>query len=150
MPAYQDYLVRTRVSEGLNLAEPAKLAIGTDVASTNDLSRVATTWNAQAGGAGATSKYVNSVALDGSTGLITITYNGSEVGLSANQTITLTPWVRTASSGGVALATALASDDTGVLDWGCSSETNAAATAQGITIATAGSVPSRFAPASCR
>ncbi|WP_426769495.1 pilin, partial [Pseudomonas aeruginosa] len=29
LPAYQDYTVRTRVSEGLVLAEPAKLMIST-------------------------------------------------------------------------------------------------------------------------
>lgn len=30
LPAYQDYTVRTRITEGLNLAQPAKLAIATE------------------------------------------------------------------------------------------------------------------------
>jgi type IV pilus assembly protein PilA len=37
-----------------------------------------------------------------------------------------------------------------VLDWGCSSLTNATATAQGITVATAGTVLAKYAPAQCR
>ena len=30
LPAYQDYTVRSKVTEGLSLAEPAKLAVGTE------------------------------------------------------------------------------------------------------------------------
>ena len=30
LPAYQDYTVRTRITEGLNLAEPAKLTIASE------------------------------------------------------------------------------------------------------------------------
>ena len=62
IPAYQDYTVRTRVTEGLNLANSAKLAIATDgSASAADLTRVVTTWNAQANNTGANSKYVGGV-----------------------------------------------------------------------------------------
>ncbi|HIE0698361.1 TPA: pilin, partial [Pseudomonas aeruginosa] len=76
LPAYQDYTVRTRVSEGLVLAEPAKLMISTDgSASTADLTRATTTWNQQSNNLGASSKYVTSVLMDaGNTGVITITY----------------------------------------------------------------------------
>lgn len=153
LPAYQDYLVRTRVSEGLGLAEPAKLAIATDVASAADLTRIATTWNAQSGGAGATSKYVDSVQVNGTSGLITIAYDSANVGggIDDGSTLVLTPWVRTAAGAGRSLADQLAATDgnTGTLDWACGSTTTATATAQGIT-ATAGTLPARFAPASCR
>ncbi|MGN6879255.1 pilin, partial [Neisseria sp. P0018.S006] len=57
LPAYQDYTVRTRVTEGLSLAESAKQAIATEgSAAIADLNRVADTWNAQNAGTGANSK----------------------------------------------------------------------------------------------
>ena len=152
IPAYQDYLIRTRVSEGLNLAEPAKLALGTDVAATADLTRVATTWNAQANNTGANSKYVDSIQIDGTTGLITVTYNAPNVGLAATEnTLTLTPWTRNGTAGaGQAYAAALAAGQSGNLDWGCASTTNQTATGQGITPLAAGTVQARYAPSQCR
>ena len=149
IPAYQDYLIRTRVSEGLNLAEPAKLAIGTDVASANDLTRISTTWNAQAGGVGANSKYVTSILMNGADGEVTITYTQAEVGTGG--TLVLTPWVR-AGANTVRLNTALAANPvtSGVIDWSCQSDTNTTATAQFGGAGTAGTVLARFAPSQCR
>ena len=152
IPAYQDYLIRTRVSEGLNLAEPAKLAIGTEVGAAADLPIVAGTWNAQANNTGANSKYVNTLQIDPASGVITVTYNGAAVGLGANQELTLTPWVRDAAAGaGQPLAAALAAGATGNLDWGCASDSNAVATGQGITVvAPTTPVAARLAPSQCR
>ena len=152
LPAYQDYTVRSRVSEGFNLAEPAKTALSTEVSSVADLGRTATSWNNQASSTGANSKYVSSVQIGGTTGLITITYNEDAVGVTdTTNTLTLTPWTRDGAAGdGQAFADALAAGSSGVLDWGCASSTNAQATADGITIATAGSLAPNFAPAQCR
>ena len=61
LPAYQDYTVRSRLTEGLGLAADAKAAITVGVSTANDLATAANTWNANAGGAGATSKYVTSI-----------------------------------------------------------------------------------------
>jgi len=63
LPAYQDYTVRTRVTEGLNLAQGAKNMIATDGTSTNELANVVTTWNAQNANTGANSKFVDSVQI---------------------------------------------------------------------------------------
>ena len=69
LPAYQDYTVRTRVTEGLNLAATPKEEIATDGASTQaDLLRVATAWNARTNNLGASSKYVTSVLVTGAAG----------------------------------------------------------------------------------
>jgi type IV pilus assembly protein PilA len=155
LPAYQDYMVRTRITEGLALAESAKLAVASEGSvAPADLTRVANTWNAQAGGVGSTSKFVASIQINNATGVITVTYDGPVVGLGANnQTILLTPWVRNTAAGS-SLAAALAAGDTGTIDWGCTSATTLAATSAppagaGIT-AVAGTVPARFAPANCR
>ncbi|WP_313147931.1 pilin [Diaphorobacter nitroreducens] len=161
LPAYQDYTVRTRITEGLNLVEPMKATLASEgVSSLIDMGNVTFTWNAQAGGKGATSKFVDSVLFAGAPDkagdaqtanpVITITYHANAVGLKAGEnTITLTPWIRTDATGKTAFAAVTASES-GVLDWGCSSATNVAATAQKVTIATAGTVQAKFAPAQCR
>lgn len=147
LPAYQDYTVRTRVTEGLALAESLKTAIAAEVSTPNDLEVTVNQWNSQAGGLGATSKYVTSVLGKADTGLITVTYNKASVG--AEGTLTLTPWVRTDSTG-KALKDALAAGESGVIDWACASATNATATKQGITPVAAGTLVNKYAPSSCR
>lgn len=89
IPAYNDYMTRTRVTEGINLAAAAKTAVVTYL-QTN--AGTAPTTNAQAGlQATITSTYVTSVAV-GAGGAITITYNAAGVGTTeAGNTIILTP-----------------------------------------------------------
>ena len=154
LPAYQDYTVRARVTEGLGLAESAKTMVATEGAtSTADLTRVTTTWNAQAAGTGANSKYVNSVLMAaGNTGVITITYNDAATGVgAAANTLILSPYVRTAAAGtSVTLAAAAAAGTPGSIDWACASATAVSSTATGMAAPALGSMLARFAPAACR
>lgn len=153
LPAYQDYTVRARVTEGLGLAQSAKTMVATEgSASTADLTRVTTTWNAQAAGTGANSKFVDSVLLAaGNTGVITVTYNAARTGVAANSTIILSPYVRTAAAGAsVTLAAAAAAGTPGSIDWACGAETAVTATNAGMAGAAAGTMLARFAPAACR
>lgn len=152
LPAYQDYTVRARITEGLGLAAAAKLAVATEGATSQaDLTRVTTTWNAQNGGTGANSKYVTSVLMNatgGGTGVITILYTAASVGLTANQTLVLTPFVRTTAAAPVTLVAGFGTP--GTIDWACTSATRASATAQNMAAAALGTLPARFAPATCR
>lgn len=153
LPAYQDYTVRTRITEGLGLAEPAKMAIATEGSnSLADLNRVADTWNAQNNNTGANSKYVNSIQMVDTTGVMTITYNPTTVGLAAAQnTITLSPYVRDGAAGtSKTLAAAIADGVTGTLDWACASATQVSATDNNMAAPTAGTVQAKYAPAACR
>ena len=162
LPAYQDYTVRTRVTEGLGLAESAKLAIATEgAAGAADLARVTNTWNAQAGVTGANSKYVNSICISGTcataataapSGIITITYNNTAVGVgAAANVVRLSPYVRTAAAGtSITLAAAQAAGTSGTLDWACSSATSVTATTAGMAAPTAGTLLAKYAPAACR
>jgi len=149
IPAYQDYIVRSRVTEGLSLAESAKLMIGTDGAATQlDLNQVIATWNAQAGGVGATSKYVTSILMTALTGDITITFNPLSTGMgAAANTLVLTPYVR---QGAATPRLNAAFGTPGTIDWACASVTSTAAVAQGLAAPTAGTMLARFAPANCR
>ena len=149
LPAYQDYTIRARVSEGLGLASEAKREVVAGVSTATDLTNVANTWNAQAAGRGRTSKYVFSLLVTPATGLITITFDAANVG--AGGTITLTPWVRDTASG-QAYAAALSAGATGAVDWGCASTSALAATgaANPITVLVMGTMLAKYAPAQCR
>lgn len=153
LPTYQNYTIRTRVLEGLNLSAHAKSLLGETVVSRDDLGQIVALWNAQANNTGANSKYVQSVLMD-NNGIITITYNAAAIGVASNQNqLTLTPWVKNGTNGGngQALTAAIAAGQTGSIDWGCASSTSATASSSGI-IATAptNALLSIYAPAQCR
>jgi type IV pilus assembly protein PilA len=150
LPAYQDYTVRARVTEGLSLSETAKAMVGSDgTASAADLANVVTTWNAQAGATGANSKYVASVLMDAG-GNITVTYRAAVVGLpAAGNTLILYPYIRSTAGNPITLTAAVAAGTSGAIDWACTSATNTTATGQNMPGAAA-TLPAQFAPAACR
>ena len=161
LPAYQDYTIRSRVTEGLSLASSIKSNIATDGAtSAADLLTVTTTWNAQAGGLGATSKYVTSVLSDTLTGLITVTYADLTGAGTGGPTLTISPQIRNvAATAGpsllLAAAFATVPPTTGAIDWLCTSAAGtgagtARATGNFAVPATVGTLQAKFAPAACR
>ncbi len=87
IPAYQDYAVRAKVSEGINLAGAAKLAVAETYSSTGVLPA-----NNQSAGlpvAGTISgKYVTSVTVN--SGKVDILYSNGEPKISG-KTLTLSP-----------------------------------------------------------
>jgi type IV pilus assembly protein PilA len=149
LPAYQDYTIRARITEGLSLGADAKNQVALGSATAADLATTAGTWNAQAAAAGATSKYVTSVLIAPLTGVITLTYNAANVGsIPANATINLAPYIQ---AGGVpvTLAASFTGGVTGSFDWGCSSLGVANSTAK-LVPAPAGTLPAKYAPGECR
>lgn len=87
IPAYQDYTIRAKVSEALNIGSATKTSVSETKISTNKFPAT----NASAGvSATIASNYVRSVVVSGS-GLITVTLATSTVGAAAAGTITLTP-----------------------------------------------------------
>ena len=82
IPAYQDYIVRARVTEGLNLAAAAETTVAENAE--NGASSLVLGWNAPS----ATGN-VSSVAVDANTGQITVVYTA----LAKNVQLTLTPQV---------------------------------------------------------
>ena len=152
LPAYQDYTVRARVTEGLGLADEAKKAATIGVATAQDLTNAAANFNDEVGvGIGRSSKYVTSVQIAGASGLITVTYTPA-TGAGAAPTLMLTPWMRS-SVAGEAYAAALAAGRSGAIDWGCASVTNLAATNGGvnpIAVLGNGTIQSKYTPAQCR
>ena len=85
LPAYQDYTIRARVTEGLSLAQSAKLAVSETAIANNALpaTQAATGYTSPAATANVTSL---AIAGDG-TAAITITYTAA----AGNGTIIMTP-----------------------------------------------------------
>ncbi|MCH7390974.1 pilin [Acinetobacter dispersus] len=153
VPAYQDYVIRTRVVEGLGLIGQAKSVMAVEaIISTSDLQRVARSWNSQASGTGANSKYVSSVLIDINTGEIHAKFNSNTLGInSLESTLILSPYIRVNNTpNAITLLAALATGQSGSIDWACSSKTQRSAVMQGMTGATLGTIQSKYVPAICR
>jgi len=147
LPAYQDYTIRTKISEALIAGSSAKATIseGFQSGGTAGMTAAAIGITSTASAEKA-SKYVTNVtATAGTPWTITVTIagnanNGIPAVLNGN-TITLSPNVQnvTPTSGSV-----------GAIDWACASSTTATAAARSLANVTAGSLPSKYAPSECK
>src|ERR1044072_4352329 len=146
LPAYQDYTVRSKVTEGLTLAAGAKTVVSEAWQTDGTLLNVSSENN---GACGPTTTYCfnsskNVLTIDindgaAGNGIITITYdtgnNGiPQLGAAANQ-ILLIPTVAGAL---------LAAGQAGSIDWHCS---GAGST---FNVGPRGTVLARYSPAQCR
>ena len=138
IPAYQDYTIRSKVTEGLSLAGSAETAIA-DGFESNDATGATAAANAYNAGFVAT-KYVAGVAAAAATPWsITVTYQN--VPQIAGATLVLTPYV-----GGVKLVAGA----TGNVDWACASTVSATATAAGMANAPKGTIAAKYVPTQCK
>jgi len=121
IPAYQDYTIRTKVSEGLNLAQTAKLAVSETYSATGSYPS-SDPANASYGLPPATElrgNYVSSIAASALTGVILIEYKAIATGMiNSGDTVVLTP----------------NSSLIGSLQWSCNGN----------------DVPAKYVPANCR
>jgi type IV pilus assembly protein PilA len=99
IPAYQDYTIRSQVSEGLSLAGAAKAAVAESFSQTGQAPVNRTEAGMSVNGNDTQGKYVTSV--DVASGVITISYgneaNAKISGAGAN-TLSLTPYESTDAS----------------------------------------------------
>jgi len=139
IPAYQDYTIRSQVSEGLTLAAQAKTAVSESYSQTGVAPANRQVAGMTAAAADTSGNYVSSI--DITNGTITITYSSTAPrranAVINNNTLKLVPYL---------------SADNSVI-WKCKS---AAATAtkpgsvMGTAAETAGTLPGRYSPAECR
>ena len=139
IPAYQDYTIRSKVTEGLMLAMDAKNKVQIGYYD-NDMGGVA---SAAAGYVFTPTKYVSNLVI-AATGVITVTFNGAIIPQIAGQQLVLTPSINV---GGV--QTPLGIGQRGNIDWACASATNATATSRGLPV-NPGSLLNRYAPTECK
>ncbi|WP_416172339.1 pilin [Actimicrobium sp. CCC2.4] len=147
LPAYTDYTIRSKVSEGMVMAEGFKTLIA-ESTTVVELGANALAANVSVNAANPT-KYLTSIAADVATGVITATYNVTNVGAAG--TLVVSPFVKPAAAGGaITLAAAVLAGTTGAIDWACRGVGGTAATAGGMTAAGAGTLLAKYSPSNCR
>lgn len=144
LPAYQDYTVRAKVSEGIVAASAARSHVSESYQA-NYVAGIAgavNSWNVNS----TRTKYVHSITI-GNTGVVVATFradgtNGMPTVVN-NTTIVLTPSVQ---------GQPLTSTMMGTLEWACTSATHQTATDRTLYFdaATPGTLPPRYAPSECR
>jgi type IV pilus assembly protein PilA len=145
IPAYQDYTIRAKVTEGLSLADSAKTAVA-EAFQSNGMNGVTAAQAAWLAG-WAPTKYVKTVTIAAATGIITVTY-GAAVAQLSGLTMNLQPQVNVA---GAYKALSAVGTSTGSIDWACASATNTTATTFApAMIVPVGTVPARYAPTQCK
>jgi type IV pilus assembly protein PilA len=149
IPAYQDYAIRAKVTEGLNLADSAKTSVSESFqsGSLTGLKAAASAWNS----AFTPTKYVSNITVATATGVITVQYNPAQIPqLAAGANfVVLSPYLQPAG-GGAEIALAASGTTTGNIDWACTSAGNATANAQGMGAAVLGSVLTKYVPSNCK
>ena len=143
IPAYTDYTVRSKVSEGINIAGAAETTIseGFQSGGIAGMNTAATGWPVGF----VPTKYVSAVTIAQNTGVITVTYDntaGHLPQLAAGQlTVVFTPNINKLP---------LAAGAVGNIDWACASNTNATATSNGLTGVVAGTMLPKYVPTQCK
>jgi type IV pilus assembly protein PilA len=152
IPAYTDYTVRSKITEGINLASAAETAVSEAFESngTAGLTATASSWVSTS----SASKYVSSVGVAAS-GIITVTFIGGTTagGISQLANASTIAFIPSIKVGTTSTALAGAGTNTGSVDWACVSATNSTATATfGATVAggATGTVPAKFVPTICK
>lgn len=147
IPAYQDFAIRAKFSEGYSMAMGVRNAVGAawQTGGMDALERIAGDYPAN--NHSTASKYVQYVEASDS-GVITVVYaanagNGIPTTLDG-KTMTLTPQVRAGGS-----YQTLADGLAGSVDWACASASHATATARGMSSSTA-TMPAKYMPSECR
>jgi type IV pilus assembly protein PilA len=143
IPAYQDYTVRSKITEGLSVASSAKVSIseGYESNDMNGVKAAATALNAK--GAFTPTKYVTNVTASTADGSILVTFDGAHIPqVAGTNTLVLAPYI-----GGAALVGGLQ----GAIDWGCASATNATITAHGQAAPPRnGTMVAKYVPTECK
>ena len=146
IPAYQDYLARSRVGEGLSLAAVARLAVAENAASGNAFSAG---YNSPP-----STRNVESVQIDEANGQITVAFTG-RVAAAGSNALVLVPSVpdnAEAPTARVALAQGTAQG--GTITWECfalgKTASSLGAPGAGPAPGEAATLPANLAPPECR
>jgi type IV pilus assembly protein PilA len=145
IPAYQDYVIRAKGSEGTSLGGAAAMLVGESYQNDGMVGLAA--------GAGAwnpdhllnPTKYIQTVDIAATTGVITVTYGNKAPAEIMGKTLIMTPFIAKTS-----LPAAAAAGTIGPIDWACTSAGNITATARGYGAAGLGTLPVRYAPSECK
>jgi len=169
LPAYQDYTVRARVTEGISLAGSAKLAVAENAQNGQPF---ASGWrvdgavpvvglNINGTAANPLSRNVQTLSLNGANGQIIVTFVGAMNGTGAGgavSTLAISPASRPAAGGDPALLIGTAAASTvppTAIIWACGGAAVGAVVAPifdmlGVQTEASGTLLAKYRPASCR
>ena len=170
LPAYQDYTVRAKVTEGISLAGAAKLAVTENAQNGQPF---ASGWIVDGGAPVATlntngstttplSKVVDTISINGGTGQIIVTYNGALNGAGAGgavSTLAISPGARDVAGTAVpAVLSGTATTSTvppTAIVWACGGAlvgvvADPVFDVTAVQTAASGSLLTKYRPASCR
>ena len=150
LPAYQDYTVRTKVSEGLVLASSAKTTVAEAYQSGGLLGMSAGSipWNTDFAANGST-KYVTSMSIDPAQGTIYVIYDTAQTGLPqllAGNLMVLQPSI---ALSGTPTTLPGASGQSGSIDWACTGAFSTTAAGRSLPFVQ-GNVAARYSPTECK
>jgi len=142
IPQYQDYVTRSKITEGLNLSAAAETAVAETYQSLGHLPVTDNTADPNSYGLpvnlSITGKYVSAVKVSGA-GLITITYNAAVGGgVTSGDTLQLVPAIATGAVG-----------TQGGIPWACGYGT-VTVSGQAFTGTAGTNVAAKFLPSNCR
>jgi len=131
IPAYQDYVVRAKVTEGLGLASAYKTSVAENAANGVNFTNSNPPFVA--------TKSVTGLVVAQATGEITITYSAT----AGNGTLILSPRDGGPAGGALAGTATTSTVPTNALSWNCNSVASARA-------GTKGTILGKYVPAECR
>jgi type IV pilus assembly protein PilA len=152
LPAYQDFTIRAKISEGIGLAGAVKKGMGEAFVASGAVG--VTAYATEVAANLPQSKYVSGVVVDGnpgpSLGAVTVTFRGANISnaIAAAPTLVYTAYMNAA--GTITRLGSAAIGNSGAIDFACSSTTSTAANARGLTGAIAGTMLPRYAPPECK
>jgi type IV pilus assembly protein PilA len=147
VPAYEGYVAKSRITEGLQLASPAEVAVATgfDDSGLQGLVAAANGWTF------VPSKYVSNLTISNVDGTITVTYNLANIQQVAGpgNTVTLTPQINSAGAYNLLTAAGIS----GNIDWACASTTSQTAASENMLVSPnvpAATLSSTYVPEQCK
>lgn len=147
IPAYQDFAIRAKLTEGFTAAEAVKSEVSSAFAASGMSGVSAVAAEYPPGNGSTSSKYVNHVQVS-DTGTVTVIFTaGAQNGIPSaldGKTMTLTPQINQQGA-----YVALTDANSVSIDWACASDTHAVADRRGMLTASA-TMPARYLPAECR
>jgi type IV pilus assembly protein PilA len=138
IPAYQDYIVRAKVTEGLSLAAAAKASVADNAINGQN---VGSGWTAPSATDSVSAVAINSATATG-YGEITITYT-TKVAPTASNTLIMAP--RDGGKNGSSLVSGQP-PTSGSITWNCNSSSTTGTSNSGAL----GTILAKYVPANCR
>ena len=144
LPAYSNFTIRAKLSEAITATAPAKQGVAEAFMSgqMGGVAAFAQSYNTLPTSQ-KSSKYVKDVSINPTTGSVTAVASARAGAAVEDLTIVFTPYTN-----GQTLWSQ--TNDIGLIDWVCASETAHTGTARGFTGMEMGTIPAKFVPSECR